>query len=178
MHQIFTGWLQYFPLKKKKKVKVKCVLTSSHTLWISLAAKKRGNSIFSHSCFLSIRSRRQGLGQRARSFGRWWGHQLCIRVRMMLSFLSLRSCHTPVDELKQHLLGDGVWDAVTHSCGQRETRASREGPRRQPTHPGEMRTTGYTLSSYPPWVIHSVFPLCPSLPYPAMSAVLLATLYY
>lgn len=116
MHQIFTGWLQYFPLKKKK-VKVKCVLTSSHTLWISLAAKKRGNSIFSHSCFLSIRSRRQGLGQRARSFGRWWGHQLCIRVRMMLSFLSLRSCHTPVDELKQHLLGDGVWDAVTHSHG-------------------------------------------------------------
>lgn len=45
----------------------------------------------------------------------------------MLSLLSWRSCRTSVDELKQHLLGDRVGDAVAHSCGQRETRVSRKG---------------------------------------------------
>ncbi|KAF3831755.1 hypothetical protein GH733_000567 [Mirounga leonina] len=38
-----------------------------------------------------------------------------------------RSCRTSVDELKQHLLGDRVGDAVAHSCGQRGTRVSQPG---------------------------------------------------
>lgn len=74
---------------------------------------------------LSPEVRGRSLGQR--SFGRWWRHELCVWVWMMLSLLSLRSCCTSVNELEEHLLGDRVGDTVAHSCGERETRVSCEG---------------------------------------------------
>lgn len=140
MHQVFTGWLQYFLLLF---FKVKCVSTSSHTLfWISLVAKKMGQQHFSSLIFpLNPEVRGRSLNQT--SFGRWWRHELRVWVQMMmLSLLSLRSCRTSVDELKQHLLGDRVWDAVAHGCGQRETWVSCEGSWRRLTRPREMRTWG------------------------------------
>lgn len=95
-----------------------CINIKPHC-WISLAANGATAFFLIHLSSQSW-SQRQDLGQRARSFGRWWRHELRVRIQMMLSFLSLRSC-TSVNELKQNLLGDRVWDAVAHSCGQRET---------------------------------------------------------
>ena len=53
------------------------------------------------------------------SFGRWGRHELRVRVQGILPLLSLGGCCTSVNELKQHLLGDRVRDAIAHSCGQR-----------------------------------------------------------
>lgn len=91
------------------------------TLFVEFLWLQMGRQHFSSFISpLNPEVRRQDLGQRARSFGRWWRHELRVRIQMMLSFLSLRSCIS-VNELKQKLLGDRVCDAVAHSCGQRET---------------------------------------------------------
>lgn len=111
----------------KKKKNQMCINIKPHS-FSNFSGCKNGATAFFLTHFSSQSlSQRQVLGQRARSFGRWWRHELCVRVQMMLSLLSLRSCCTSVDELKQHLLGDRVGDAVAHSCGQRETRVSTWG---------------------------------------------------
>lgn len=85
--------------------KLRSVSTSSHTLfWISLAAEMK-QQYFS---FILLLMRKVGLGQWAWPFGRWWWHEFCVRVHMMLSLLSLSRGSTSVDELKQHLLGDRI----------------------------------------------------------------------
>lgn len=94
-----------------------CINIKPHS-FSNFSGCKNGATAFFLTRFSSQSlSQRQVLGQRARSFGRWWRHELCVRVQMMLSLLSLRSCRTSVDELKQHLLGDRVGDAVAHSHG-------------------------------------------------------------
>lgn len=79
----------------------------------------------------SSSQRRAGLGGPVQSFGRWGRHELGIRVQGILPLLSLGSCCTSVNELKQHLLGDRVRDAIAHSCGQRRKHLRRL---RQLTH--------------------------------------------
>lgn len=61
----------------------------------------------------------QGLCDGAWPFG-WRGwHQFSVGVEVVLPRLSLRSCHTPVDELEQYLLCDRVLDAIAYSWEQR-----------------------------------------------------------
>lgn len=111
------------------KKKVKCVSTSSHTLFFFfkfLWLQKMGQQhVFSLIFPLNPEVRGRSLGQR--SFGRWWRHEVCVRVRVVLSLLSVRRRCTSVNELEEHLLGDRVGDTVAHSCGKRETRVSCEG---------------------------------------------------
>ena len=49
------------------------------------------------------------------SFGWWVCYELHVRVQRILSLLLLGSCCTSVNELKQHLLGERVGDAIAHS---------------------------------------------------------------
>lgn len=59
----------------------------------------------------------RGLCDGAWPFG-WRGwHQFSVGVEVVLPRLSLRSCHTPVDELEQYLLCDRVLDAIAYSHG-------------------------------------------------------------
>lgn len=104
-----------------KKLQMGINIKPHNLFLISLSAKMSTSSFFLSRLSSHSLSRRQVLGHRARSFGRWGRHELRVRVQMVLPLLSLRSCCTSVDELEQHLLGDRVWDAVAHSCGQRET---------------------------------------------------------
>lgn len=101
------------------KKKVKCVSTSSHTLFFFfkfLWLQKMGQQHFFSLIFpLSPEVRGRSLGQR--SFGRWWRHEVCVQVRVMLSLLSVRRRCTSVNEPEEHLLGDRVGDTVAHSQG-------------------------------------------------------------
>lgn len=102
-----------------------CINIKPHSFKFLWLQKMGQQHFFSRIFPLSPEVRGRSLGQR--SFGRWWRHELCVWVWMMLSLLSLRSCCTSVNEFEEHLLGDRVGDTIAHSCGKRETRVSCEG---------------------------------------------------
>lgn len=54
-----------------------------------------------------------------RPFGRWRWHEFSVRIEVVFPRLSLRSCCTSVNELKQHLLRDWILDAVAYSWEQK-----------------------------------------------------------
>lgn len=54
-----------------------------------------------------------------RPFGRGGWHEFSVRVEVVLPRLSLGSCCTSVNELKQHLLRHWILDAVADSWEQR-----------------------------------------------------------
>lgn len=54
-----------------------------------------------------------------RPFGRRGWHEFSVRVKVVLPCLSLGSCYTSVNELKQHLLRHWILDAVADSWEQR-----------------------------------------------------------
>lgn len=51
------------------------------------------------------------------SFGRGWGHELCVWVSGVFPVLCLGSLGAPVQKLKEDFLSDGMLDAVAHSHG-------------------------------------------------------------
>lgn len=92
-----------------------CINIKPHSFKFLWLQKMGQQHFFSRIFPLSPEVRGRSLGQR--SFGRWWRHELCVWVWMMLSLLSLRSCCTSVNEFEEHLLGDRVGDTIAHSHG-------------------------------------------------------------